>query len=1448
MKNLNVNRKIALGFGSALVMCVFFFTAHAASADVQIQVEPDERISSVSFTPTSTAAGATTNYTVSFTLDQTLSPGGFINFNFDGAGKCDMDWSLCLPNFENATLVSGLPGGQFDIYGQSFGVRAEPFTAGTYTLVLSGVRNPIQLMSHYRVAASSQAFGEEPPPEGERAPSTPSDPYFFAPVAVKGAITDPSNEPAGRLGVGFYTADYSYNGNTNTDDYGFYSIPKSGFPTGEVFMSIYLNPDYGDYVAPDPVALTYAGTTITLDSQLKVAKKKVNGTVRYNTGQLVTTGAEVNANKQGGGGGKNASVGADGTFEIFLSGGTWEIRPNCGWDQETQQQRVCNWTYNGQGELVQFADNDTTETKNVTLTVTKTDAIVKGRVKLPNGNWMNGGGVNLQQGQGQGMGTGINNDGRFLANVTAGTYQLTINADNQNPDMARYYLPTMTVTVTTDQTLDLGTLTMQQKTSRITGKVTLVDSGDPVEGLRLNCWTRNGSGWGQTTTVADGSFTIWLAPGQYECRPDDRNTEYIMPQTGPSELYDLSANETISGVNFEVQRADAQISVRLVDTDGNAITNIYGWAYARKKGANGGSNFGSGIDRGTATIALLGGQTYVVGAQVPTDNANVVLLREEVEVTLDEGESANVALVMERPDARIRGFLKDQNGKAIKGADAEVYAVVGGDNKGGGGVWLGTRVNQADGSFSLSVKGGVKYVMGYNFPNMGSGSGDFLNSPPNMDPFTVPVDGTVTKVLTAFRATAHVKVSLLDPDGKAVKFGWAWCSNRKEMENKVEAESTMVDTGGEIRNGQGQVNVIAGTFECGAGIDQSTNTNWMPPDMQEVTLVDGDTKTITLQFGKADATIKGTAVYENGQKVSWGFCHAFTFSGKFSGGEVINGKFNIPVNKGESWQIGCDSDNNRKMSRSDEQVVSVYQEGDIEVGELTLIEKNWAMPEGFTTQFDAGTQLSLTLPDGTTLRASPGAFGPEGDTMTLVASPNIKLYFDQNNKPLNFAWNFEMTGADGALVESFNSAVSVCIPYSQDVVDEQELDENNLIAKYYNATTGTWELPEGTTQDTTANVICFQSTHFTNFALVAGANILGGLGTAQNDILVTPLSNGGPQVIVADENGKTVTNFFAYSSSLRIGIQAVTADVDGDGEVEIITAPGAGAGPQIRIFNKAGQVEGQFWAYDSGLRMGVNLSVIDDDNDGVYDIVAAPMAGGGPQVKIFNSRGEMKRQYFAYAETFRGGVELAVADVNGDGAQEVVVAPESAAGPQVRVLKSDGTLLSQFFAYASNVRGGFNLTLGDVNSDGVYDIVVSPKAGLGPQVASFDGNGNLLGRFFAYAETFRGGIYASGGDVDGDGNLEIVVTPESNAGPQVRVFEVDGTVLSQFWAYASTLRGNFTSFVADLNGDGTTEIVTAPGTGMGPQVRTFNQDGQALSQFFSHHPGFRGGITISPAI
>src|SRR6185295_12251221 len=101
----------------------------------------------------------------------------------------------------------------------------------------------------------------------------------------------------------------------------------------------------------------------------------------------------------------------------------------------------------------------------------------------------------------------------------------------------------------------------------------------------------------------------------------------------------------------------------------------------------------------------------------------------------------------------------------------------------------------------------------------------------------------------------------------------------------------------------------------------------------------------------------------------------------------------------------------------------------------------------------------------------------------------------------------------------------------------------------------------------------------------------------------------------------------------------------------LATAADAGALPAVRVFDfTSGTEKFNFLAYDSSFRGGVRVATGDVNGDGIPDIITAPGAGGGPHVKVFDgATGRLEISFMAYAPTFTGGVYVAAGDVNGDG-------------------------------------------------------------------------------------------------------------------------------------------------------------------------------------------------------
>ena len=178
------------------------------------------------------------------------------------------------------------------------------------------------------------------------------------------------------------------------------------------------------------------------------------------------------------------------------------------------------------------------------------------------------------------------------------------------------------------------------------------------------------------------------------------------------------------------------------------------------------------------------------------------------------------------------------------------------------------------------------------------------------------------------------------------------------------------------------------------------------------------------------------------------------------------------------------------------------------------------------------------------------------------------------------------------------------------------------------------------------------------------------------------------------------------------------------------------------------------------------------------------------RVKIFNNFALDIKTFLAYAENFKGGVNVAVGDVNGDGQKEIITAPGNGGGPHIRIFDQEGNIISQFFAYSTKFSGGVNLAVGDVDADGVEDIITAPMGQYQPEIKIFDLLGEEKNNFLAYDVKFNGGVSVTTSDVNLDGTSEIVTAPSKGGGPHIRIFNQSGKVMGQFFADDKKYRGD----------------------------------------------------------
>jgi|GEM_PF-1805583 len=214
-------------------------------------------------------------------------------------------------------------------------------------------------------------------------------------------------------------------------------------------------------------------------------------------------------------------------------------------------------------------------------------------------------------------------------------------------------------------------------------------------------------------------------------------------------------------------------------------------------------------------------------------------------------------------------------------------------------------------------------------------------------------------------------------------------------------------------------------------------------------------------------------------------------------------------------------------------------------------------------------------------------------------------------------------------------------------------------------------------------------------------------------------------------------------------------------------------------------------------------------------LVSGAGAGGAPTVQVFDAdTGAERYQFSAYGPRMTAGVRVAVGDVDGDGSLDIITAPGPGRPSIVKVFRSDdGSLIGQFAAPRSWSRGGTWVASGDVNGDGQSEIIAAPGLGA-PVVRVYQGlEGQIL-------ETFRvnDGLPLSGwgrgakvaaGDLNQDGRAEVVAL--SARGPsRVRVFDgQSGEVVGDFLAFNGPSRGKTSLAVGKIGGDRHPDLIVA---------------------------------------
>lgn len=299
--------------------------------------------------------------------------------------------------------------------------------------------------------------------------------------------------------------------------------------------------------------------------------------------------------------------------------------------------------------------------------------------------------------------------------------------------------------------------------------------------------------------------------------------------------------------------------------------------------------------------------------------------------------------------------------------------------------------------------------------------------------------------------------------------------------------------------------------------------------------------------------------------------------------------------------------------------------------------------------------------------------------------------------------------------------------------------------------------------------------------------------------------------------------------------------------------------PEVQLIDSlTGEVESSFLAFSDSYIGGVEVLVADVNGDGVDEYVVAqtggPDANGRLRVVDHQDRVLAKAQF---QTTSASGLEMDISagDVDADGKEEVVVSFPDYSVPVVFILNEqlqpDPATAGVLLAF-SELQHGAAVAVGDVTGDGVAEIVLGTGSGTSPRVRISDSHGTLLmSELVPFAPQDQYGLSLATIDTTGDNVDELAVGFRNGGQAWVKNYVIDPAetypVLAEFRAFGRQFTGGVQLDGVDVDGDGTQEIAAVPAGDQQTSIALFRGDGVPIAAEPTQvfEDDFRGGAHIA---
>lgn len=616
-------------------------------------------------------------------------------------------------------------------------------------------------------------------------------------------------------------------------------------------------------------------------------------------------------------------------------------------------------------------------------------------------------------------------------------------------------------------------------------------------------------------------YILGIEPAFAQQQESQNDDGQLFPVTG---FQKVKAGESITA---KFDKADKALTLKTVNPDGSLYTNGT-FVSIRATGS------GSGFFGGCPTAGGIGQCKVVAGnleARVMVPPDATVIGKAKTISNLAGGET--VELEVTPKNRTISGFIKDSDGAVIKSASLAVQV-----GAFGPGFAFG-KYNPEDGSYSVAVSAD-KWRIGAMSDNPGAGGYVPSISPKELD----TTDGNVTFDMTLAELNATITGKVTKTDGTPVEGATVTVSNTL---TDVIDEGNPGGPGGpggpgpegpEFAEGdetddEGNYTIPVVPGDKYTLIVNVPGENLFSTGVTQVEPKKDETVTANITLAAADMTIAVEANKTSGD-LTEGKATIFSDNGLINLQADLDetGKASISVPSKDAngnamvYHVvaGSDVPEENKKFESDEFII--LGEANKTVSTTLVANEDTNLPKPASVEVSSSSAAAATLLKGTEEKVSvtipAGAITASsssddsstssgGNSVMAVVPLDGTLPRTKTDTPIGSGVAVDITDSSGNAVTSLSGTATVRLHYTDADLASAGLTETELASKgqvkYFNESTQQYEGLSGSTVNTTLNYVEAQTTHFSDFAIVATTDTTAP--AAPTSITATDVGTGG---------------------------------------------------------------------------------------------------------------------------------------------------------------------------------------------------------------------------------------------------------------------------------------------------------------------------------------------------